>query len=85
MLENCFKILKILDFTKICDKITKKNIGLSDLSFKFKTLFLFSEFEQNYLLFKDLNNLTFVLVTNSKNFVQFLFLLKVLKFKFFNK
>jgi len=76
--------LIILPQDKILNKITKENIGLSNLSFKFKTLFLFSEFEQNYLLFKDLSNLTFVLVTNSKNFLEFLFLLKALKFKFFN-
>lgn len=77
--------LIILPQDKTLTKISGKNIEFNTLSFKFKTLFLFPEFEQNYLLFKDLNNLSFVLVTNSRNFLEFLFLLKTLKFKFFTK
>lgn len=56
-----------------------KKIFLSSLSLDFKSLFLFDELKGNYNLLKNLNNLSVVLVTSTKNFSEFLFFMKTLK------
>jgi len=87
------KKLKMLEFLSILflvlipqDKqleisLNEKKI-INSLSLNFKSLYLFDELKDHYNLLKNLNNLSVVLVTDSKSFFEFLFLLKILKVKF---
>merc|ERR1712071_524989 len=50
------------------------------LSFNYNALNLFHELEQHYFIFKDLGSINFTLITNSKNFTEFNYLLKSLKY-----
>ena len=54
----------------------------NSLALNFKSIHLFDELKDHYNLLKNLNNLSVVLVTNSKSFSEFLFILKLLKVKF---
>lgn len=62
------------------DSFTVKSSD-QNLSFDFKSLFLFNELNNDYNVLRDLSNLSIVMITKSKNYQEFLFLLKSLKIK----
>ena len=86
--------LKMLDFISVLffvlipkDKqlkisLNKKEKITNSLSLNFKSLHLFDELKDHYNLLKNINNLSIILVTSSKSFFEFLFILKILKVKF---
>jgi len=87
------KKLKILDFIAVVflilipqDKHSKINFlaknSTKSLSLDFRSLFLFKELKDHYNVLKDLSNLSIVIITNSKNFSEFVFFMRLLKVKF---
>jgi len=59
----------------------KKNLkSIKSISLTLKTPLLFPELENQYQFFKDLPSLNLTLLTNSKSFNEFIFLLKSIKF-----
>lgn len=56
------------------------NFNTKSLSFNYNALNIFSELEQHYFLFKDLGNINFTLITNSKNLIEFNYLINSIKY-----
>ena len=65
--------------SSIINNIYIKSITQNNICFNFKDLSTFSSIEDNYYLFKYLNNLKVSLITNSKNYSSILFLTGSLK------